>query len=274
MDVLELPSRRIATSAGLGWRSVEALRYEDPPATDAFGTTAEGLTVVLVTSGHYRIESLHGGRWHRAAYRPGSIGVTAPGNRSVLRWRSSGHEPMESLHLHLDPGPAGGARFPDALTLHDEYVLAAARTLARAMAAGAPALYADSVAQALVLHLAHRTAAPHPRDRQRVVPLSDAEVGRVTDYMRARLSEDLTVDELASVAAVSKFHFIRAFATSTGLTPYRYLRRMRLEAAAALLRGTPDTVARIAVLCGFRSAGRFATAFRAEFGVSPTAYRR
>ena len=271
-----LPSRLVRSSDALGWRTVRALRYADPTEAGPFVSGSEGLLVVLVASGRYRIESRQGRSWRAAAYRPGSIGVTAPGHASVLRWRSTSPEPMESLHLHLDPAAAGGVAFPDALSLHDAYVTASARTLARALSAGAPALYADSVAQALAAHLAYVAGQPTRQQATRgaALPLSDVEVRRVADYMRTHLGEDITVDDLAAVARVSKFHFIRAFARTTGVTPYRFLRRMRLETAAELLRRTPDSVARIALQCGYRSAGQFARAFRAEYGVPPALFRR
>ena len=75
------------------------------------------------------------------------------------------------------------------------------------------------------------------------------------------------------MANVSKFHFIRIFARTTGLTPYRYLRRMRLQTGADLLRTTSYSVAQIATRCGYLSPGQFATAFRTEYGVRPSDLR-
>jgi AraC family transcriptional regulator len=272
-----LPSRLLRSSDALGWRTVRALTYADPAEADPFVSGSDSLLVVLVAGGRYRIESRHGSSWRAASYRPGSIGVTAPGNTSVLRWRSTSPEPMTSLHLQLDPAAAGGVSFPDALSLDDPYVAVSARTLSQALSADAPALYADSLAQALAARLAHLAGQPVRRSRApraAVLPLSDVEVGRVVEYMRAHLGDDLTVDDLAAVARVSKFHFIRAFAMAAGVTPYRYLRRMRLETAAELLRRSPASVARIALECGYRSTGQFARAFRAEYGVPPTLFRR
>ncbi|MGA5304089.1 helix-turn-helix domain-containing protein [Nucisporomicrobium flavum] len=273
MDVPgRLPSRLLAASDSLGWRHVRAARYADPAETEPFLTRSDKLLLVLVTSGRYRIESRRGVSWRAASYRPGSVGITAPGNASVLRWRAASSEPMESLHLHLDPGAAGGAAFPDALTLHDAYVVASARVLSEALSVQAPALYADSVAQGLTVHLAHRFGKPVRQPAP--AALSDREVGRVVEYMRAHLGDDVSLDALAGVARVSKFHFLRAFAAATGVTPYRYLRRLRLEVAAGMLRRTADPVARIALLCGYRSSGQFARAFRAEYGVPPHLFRR
>ncbi|UQU63895.1 AraC family transcriptional regulator [Couchioplanes caeruleus] len=273
MDVSgRLPSRLAAASDSLGWCYVRAARYADPTETEPFLTRSDKLLVVLVTSGRYRIESRRGASWRAASYRPGSVGITAPGNASVLRWRAASSEPMESLHLHLDPAAAAGTAFPDALTLHDAYVVVSARVLSEALSVQAPALYADSVAQGLTVHLAHRFGKP-VRQPTPAGALSEREVGRVVEYMRAHLGDDVSLEALAGVARVSKFHFLRAFAAATGVTPYRYLRRLRLQVAAGMLRRTGDPVARIALLCGYRSSGQFARAFRAEYGVPPRLFR-
>ena len=270
---MDVPAQLLESSAGLGWHTVEARRYADPAVAEEFRSGSDRLLLVLVTSGRYQIESRHGRSWRGAGYRPGSLGLTAPGNRSLLRWRG-GSGPMESLHLHLDPAAAGDAVLPDALAVHDPFALAGARALDGALRSGAPALYAESVAQALVIHLTFGLPrSPRPPDTA-VLPLGAAQVRRIDEYMRSHLGDDLTVDALAGVANVSKFHFIRAFAATTGLTPHRYLRRLRMHAAANLLRTTTYSVARIAVTCGYRSAGQFAAAFRAEHQLSPAEFRR
>jgi AraC family transcriptional regulator len=273
MVIAGLPSRRLEDSADLGWQRVRATVFDDPPVTDAFATEVPELLLVMVTEGRYRIESRHGRAWRGAAYRPGSIGVTAPGNRSELRWRAAGAGPLRSLHLRLDPGllPDGGT-FPDALAIDDPYVTASARALHDALRAGAPGVYADSVAQGLVAHLAYRagaSATPSP-----ATPLGAADLDRVVTYMRAHLAGDVTLDELAALVNLSKFHFLRMFARTTGLTPHRYLARLRLDTAAELLRGTGLPVQRVAVMCGYASPARFAAAFRRAYGCAPSVYRR
>ena len=69
----ELPSRLLDSSAGRGWRTVEARTYADPLVTEAFRTSSPHLLLVAGTSGRYRIESRQGGRWRAVSYRPGSI---------------------------------------------------------------------------------------------------------------------------------------------------------------------------------------------------------
>jgi AraC family transcriptional regulator len=99
------------------------------------------------------------------------------------------------------------------------------------------------------------------------------QVDLIVDYMRERLADDITVEELAAMVNVSRFHFIRVFSRTTGHTPYRYLRRLRMLAGAELLRTTAYPVSRVAQMCGYRSAGQFAAAFREEYGVSPSGFR-
>jgi AraC family transcriptional regulator len=72
---------------------------------------------------------------------------------------------------------------------------------------------------------------------------------------------------------ISKFHFLRTF-TKTGLTPHRYLTRIRVHHAAGLLRTSGLSVQQIAMACGYTSVSRFAAAIRRQYGVSPAGYRR
>ena len=256
--------RQLTSSSGLGWRSVLASEYADPPRVESFTqASSQDLLVVLVTSGTYAITSGRG----RATYRRGSVGVTAPGNVSRLRWHTLDGKPMRSLHLRLGTDLIRETeQLPDVLSLHDPFVTAAASALGDAMTGRAPALYADSLAQALAAHLVHRRVVAESALRGR-------ELDRVIEFMRAHLDEDLTLETLAREANVSKFHFVRVFARTTGLTPHRYLVRLRMQAAADLVARGDHTIQRIALMCGYRSPRQFAAAFKAEYGVPPRNFR-
>jgi AraC family transcriptional regulator len=257
-----LPSRLLRSSDHLGWRSVRAEVYRDPPEADFSTTARPDLLLVMVTGGSYDIESRHGRSWRRAGYRPGSIGVTVPGHVDTLRWRAHAGPPLESLHLHLavDASPAW-----DTLHLNDPYLTASAWALARALREGAPALYADTVAHAMIAHLVHRSSDP---------VVSHGDLGPVLDYLRDHLGEDVTLDQLARLASLSKYHFIRTFRAMLGVTPHRYLTGLRMSRAAELLTGTAQSVQQVAFTCGYRSPGQFAAAFKREYGVSPRNFRR
>ena len=96
---------------------------------------------------------------------------------------------------------------------------------------------------------------------------------RAHDHIDRNYAEPLDLDALASVAGVSKFHFVRCFEATYGDTPMRYVTRRRIERAQDLLRAANLTVTEVCVLVGFSSLGSFSTRFRQLVGESPTAYR-
>ena len=96
---------------------------------------------------------------------------------------------------------------------------------------------------------------------------------RARDLIDARYAEPLDVDALARAARASTAHFARRFRRAFGETPHQYLLTRRMERAAALLRGTDHSVARICAEVGLSSVGSFTTSFGRTFGMTPTAYR-
>jgi AraC-like DNA-binding protein len=105
---------------------------------------------------------------------------------------------------------------------------------------------------------------PVPRERHLL---------RARDAVDARYREPLDVPELARIAHLSPAHFSREFRRAFGETPHQYLLTRRLERAAALLRGTDHSVARICAEVGLASVGSFTTSFKRSYDVTPTAYR-
>jgi AraC-like DNA-binding protein len=106
-------------------------------------------------------------------------------------------------------------------------------------------------------------ARPHPvRHLQRARDLADT-----------RYADPITVRELADAAGLSPAYFSREFLRVFGEAPHQYLLTRRLERAAALLRDTDWTVARICHAVGSTSVSSFTTAFGRAFGRSPTSYR-
>ena len=92
-------------------------------------------------------------------------------------------------------------------------------------------------------------------------------------YIESHLTDALTLDEIAAIGGVSRFHMVRAFAAATGLSVMRYVRARRLsEAARALAGGAPD-ILNLALEADYGSHEAFTRAFRDHFGVTPEAVR-
>jgi AraC family transcriptional regulator len=92
-------------------------------------------------------------------------------------------------------------------------------------------------------------------------------------FIESHLARELTLDEIAGIAGLSRFHMVRAFAAATGLSVMRYVRARRLsEAARALASGAPDILT-LALDADYGSHEAFTRAFRDHFGVTPEAVR-
>jgi AraC-like DNA-binding protein len=96
---------------------------------------------------------------------------------------------------------------------------------------------------------------------------------RARDHIDRHYAAPLDLDQLAAVAGVSKYHFVRCFEATYGETPLRYVTRRRIERAQDLLRHANLTVTEICMAVGFAGLGSFSARFRELVGESPSAYR-
>jgi len=96
-----------------------------------------------------------------------------------------------------------------------------------------------------------------------------SDLATVRAFVDRHYATPLTIDQLATRARLSPFHFIRAFRTAYGETPHQYLRRKRVERAKELLVTTPIAITELCDQIGFQSLGSFSTLFRRLTGETP-----
>lgn len=101
----------------------------------------------------------------------------------------------------------------------------------------------------------------------------DGPVTRVLAWMRTRLHEPLTVDDLAQVAGLSRSRLHALFSTRLGRAPLAQLRELRLAEAAHRLLASEDSVGSIAIATGFADGYHLSHAFTRRHGMPPTRYR-
>jgi len=99
-------------------------------------------------------------------------------------------------------------------------------------------------------------------------------VERARCFLHDHAARPVTLEEVAGHAALSRFHLTRSFSEVFGLPPLAYHRRLRLEAAATLLRSDAATATDIAAQLGYASLSAFTRAFRGTFGVPPSRARQ
>ncbi|HEX7760692.1 MAG TPA: GlxA family transcriptional regulator [Caulobacteraceae bacterium] len=143
------------------------------------------------------------------------------------------------------------------------------------------ALIAEDLGEAVARQTAQHLVVYHrrPGGQSQFSALLDLErpegrCGKVLDWAREHLTEPLTVEQLADVAAMSARNFARAFAAETGVTPAKAIERLRLDAARARLDAGADSVDQIARQTGFGDSDRMRRAFLRAFGQPPQVFRR
>lgn len=123
---------------------------------------------------------------------------------------------------------------------------------------------AEAVVQAAAGGHAH-SPAPSAADSRRI--------SRVLRHIETHAADALDLAQLADVACMSKYHFLRSFRRIAGVTPHQYLLALRLHRAAERLCSSSDPISAIAFEAGFGDLSTFNAGFRARFGASPGRFR-
>ena len=280
----------LASSAGRGWAGLSAQLRSHGDGTIAWQNLQPHAEICVDVHGSRATVTRRGrGIVDRRIAERGTIWLTPAGLEGDVIDIS---EPLpEMLHVFLsqvcfapaalgvslDPSLVGSLRYDGGF--HDPLLAGIAYAIAAELqneTAGGHVLIeslATSLAARLVLsHLggvaprAIRTATSSGLDRRRLA--------RVLDFIEANLEDQLTIDHLAQVACLSRFHFARAFKAATGQPPHRYISNRRLQRAKALLVDGDRPLADIALALSFSCQANFSRAFRGATGRTPGQYRR
>ncbi len=132
---------------------------------------------------------------------------------------------------------------------------------------------ARAVARRMVMH--HRRAGGQSQHSEmlELAPSSDR-IQKALSHARSHLTNALTVEELAEVAALSPRQFSRSFRAETGQTPAKAVEQLRLEAARLLLGDTRHSLETVAREAGFADLRRMREVFMRNYGQPPQALRR
>ncbi len=135
-------------------------------------------------------------------------------------------------------------------------------------------LYGELLGTALTARLARNYAVRKPLLEFKANGLSQSQLAQVIDYMKANLTRDLSILDLATLIGMSESHFSRGFKQSVGIAPYRYLMQQRVERAKQLLEEQSIAISTIALDCGFANQTHLTKVFRQMTRMTPKAYQK
>ncbi len=134
-------------------------------------------------------------------------------------------------------------------------------------------LYAESMMNALAVHILHRYSSQKSSQKLEISTYPDGlpkhKLQKTIDFIQAHLSEDISLETMATEADISQYYFARLFKQSTGYSPYQYLIKCRIERAKQLMMFRQESITDIAVQVGFSSQSQFGRHFKRLTGMTP-----
>jgi AraC family transcriptional regulator len=260
---------------GDGWLVSDVL-CTSGPQDRRFEESHSGFCIAIVAAGSFQYRSAAGNE----LMTPGSLLLGNAGqsfeccheHHTGDRCLSIEYAPEYFERLAADAGVSFG--LPDFRLLRLPPLRAMSRLVTRACAGllGVDVAW-EEISLQLAGHAVQLARGCSP-SRAGVLPAALRRVTRSVRLIERHPDAELTLARLAQDAGLSSYHFLRTFEQLTGMTPHQYVLRVRLREGAIRLLTDPVKILDIAFDCGFGDVSNFNHAFRAEYGVSPRAYRQ
>jgi AraC family transcriptional regulator len=130
-------------------------------------------------------------------------------------------------------------------------------------------LLIDSLKTTLAIHLLRNYCTLQPKLSRYSRGLSASTLRQIKEYIRSHLHQEIKLAELAAVAQISPYHFLRLFKQKMGVTPHQYILQQRVEQAKFLLCHTELSLAEIALRVGFCDQSHLTRSFKRLVGITP-----
>ena len=209
--------------------------------------------------------------------------ILVPAGRRFFGWQHP-RDLTRSICLYIDPQAAAidpDLRFAEAdlqprLLFDDSGLWETVLKLKAQIGSADPGdhMYAEVLGGLLAHELLHLNGAIPASRRADRGGLARWQQKRVTDFMEEHLAGDMSLDVLADLVRLNRYHFLRSFKRSFGEPPYRYWTGRRIERAKALLANPRTSITGIALDVGFSGTSAFSATFHRITGQTPTDYRR
>lgn len=271
----------IASSRSIGWSGIALEAFHNVPSSTLPEHEHPTHFLSLFTSGSVRAEWKMDGRTRKAVHGAGTLYLLPAGSYDRATWSG----PSSRIVLVMEPRFLARALDETAhlcdvelipnWTFQDRHVEAILRALHADLEDGSPAgpLYGQSLSVALAHYLIRRFATRTINAREYRSGMPGVRLNRVIDFMRQNCGKETRLWELAELAGMSPHYFCELFKKSTGITPYQYSLRCRMDRAKELIRSRDFTVRQVAEATGFADQSHFTKVFRRVVGVTPLTFR-
>lgn len=272
-----LPCLPIASSHTVGWEKIQLAHYRQPPHRVPEHYSPQHIVCINVGS-PVVLEQVVDGHCETVHSVPGDIGIYPAHLWQAFCWDKE----TEFLQLYLEPtllklvsnelcGSDRIELIPQLTSFFDPLIQNIGLALKTALEIDGlgSCLYAESMANALAVHLLSRYSTRERAIRRYAKGLSQQHLKQVVDYIKQNLDRNLSLTELAAVVQMSSYHFAHLFKQSTKVSPHQYIIQCRVERTKKLLLKGDLTIAEVAHIVGFASQGHLNYHFKRLVGMTP-----
>ncbi|WP_298838059.1 AraC family transcriptional regulator [uncultured Roseobacter sp.] len=281
------PSRPLLDSDAMEHVSAAALMsvryFQAEPDVMPEEVFAEHHVLLNLRPEPHRVQNRRDGVLRDFTLRCNDIIVTPAGMKSGWRWFAK----SDVIVVTLDPEKVhrfaqtelglllDAQQFRDLPQFSDADLCAAGVMLRDALEADdiSSGVMFEAMSRVLLVKLLQRYGKRRPEDVAMTARFTSAHYNRVLAFIRARLDQTITVDDMASEAGMSPSHFSRVFKETLGSAPMQYVLAYRVEQAGRMMQDPALPLSAIAMACGFADQAHFSRSFKQLTGKTPRAFR-
>lgn len=277
---LVLPQPPILASHGANWKNIQFAHFRQSPCQVPEHVLP--FHVICMNAGKpVRLEQAVDGQKETVDSVLGDLAIYPAYANQAFRWNRE----TEFFNLFLEPAfltqvgydVFGSDRIeliPHLAALFDPFLQQISFALKTSLEVDGENsnLYADSMVQALVVHLLCRYSSCCRQIKPITGGFTQQQWRQVSSFIDANLDKNISLAELAAIVQLSPYHFAHLFKKSTHTSPHQYLVYCRIERAKQLMLMGDLSLATIAQTVGFASQGHFTYHFKRLVGVTPKVY--
>lgn len=278
-----VPGRVLQCSDDLGWNMV-GLRSYHYEGQDVIVPAMKDFMLVGYRSGVTPMQRRFDGRWTKETLSPGAASFLTRAQSAHWNWDA----PVDVTHIYISSDLmtdvasemfdcfVSDVALEDVLRTDDPVITSTIAALAAETQESGlgGALYVESLARALIVHLLRRYALVNTRAERKSGELSPVQKRTVRDFIESNLEGPLDLSAIASELNMKPCQFARQFKAAFKTPPYAFVIACRLKRARRLLAKSDLAIKQIAVDCGFSDQAHLTRLFSRAYDVSPSRFRR